>query len=543
MKSRQLMCLATFTFAVMAISLPLASQEFHASHHHYQVHEMRTFGGPNSSFLLPSPAGRVVSNNGTAVGGADTSTPDPLCVYFNFDCYVSNGFKWHDGAAKKLDALPGFNSSFAFSVNDEGLVAGESENGIDPLTGGPAFEAILWEEDGSLSDLGTFGGNESSANAVNNQGQMAGEALNTITDPYDGVFFMSGATQVHAFRWMKFQGLQDLGTLGGPDSAAFLINESGQIAGWSFTNTTVNSTFGFPTVDPFFWEDGKMLDVGSFGGTWGESFVLNNRGQVTGFSYLNGNKSCHPFLWDKTGGMKDLGTLGGDSGQAYFVNDVGEVVGAADVPGGSGCDEIGVPEHAFLWKNGVMTDLGTPAGDPCSYAEGINSKNQIVGAGSECDNNLVAGHAFLSEDSEPAVDLDTLIPPNLDLKLIIGVYINDLGEIAALGTLSNGDIRAFVLIPCDENHPGIDGCDYGMVDANIAPSQSSNPVRDETQRSTSLPGTNRERIPSLRSSNSSHTFSIDNSEPDMRVTRQGRGAPSCIRAGAACRPHESCSPG
>lgn len=42
--------------------------------------------------------------------------------------------------------------------------------------------------------------------------------------------------------------------------------------------------------------------------------------------------------------------------------------------------------------------------------------------------------------------------------------INDQGEIAAQGNFPNGDIHAFILIPCDTNHPGIEGCDYNTVE-------------------------------------------------------------------------------
>jgi hypothetical protein len=51
------------------------------------------------------------------------------------------------------------------------------------------------------------------------------------------------------------------------------------------------------------------------------------------------------------------------------------------------------------------------------------------------------------------VDLNTLIPRGSALHLFKGVDINDRGEIAGFGGLSNGDIHAFLLIPCDENHP------------------------------------------------------------------------------------------
>jgi probable HAF family extracellular repeat protein len=52
--------------------------------------------------------------------------------------------------------------------------------------------------------------------------------------------------------------------------------------------------------------------------------------------------------------MIDLGTLGGDNSTALWINDAGEVVGEADLP--SANPDV---HHAFLWRNGVMIDLGT----------------------------------------------------------------------------------------------------------------------------------------------------------------------------------------
>ena len=441
-------------FALLTLTLNLAAQESPAAHRHYKLIDIGTFGGPNSSFVLPPPGGRLLNNRGAAAGGADTSNPDSSSC-LNFDCYLSYGFKWQDGFANELAALPGFNSSFPIWVSDNGLVAGISENGIDPLTGSFAFEAVLWRKDGSIFDLGTLGGNDSIANAINNWGQVAGGALNTIPDPYAAsVFFVPGVTQVHAFRWTTSQGMQDLGTLGGTDSFAFLINELGQIAGLSFTNTTVNSSTGYPTLDPFLWENGKMLDLGTLGGTFGQANGLNNRGQVVGFSDLAEDSTEHPFLWSECEGMKDLGTLGGTFGHADFINDAGDVVGFATIAN----DQTG---HAFLWRQGVMTDLGTLGADPASESVGVNSQGQVVGGTFGASGDL---RAFLWEDGGPMVELNTLIPPNRGLQLTDATYINDHGEIAAFGLLSNGDIHAFVLIPCDEDHADVEGCDYEPVE-------------------------------------------------------------------------------
>lgn len=457
--------IALASFAALALPLQLAAQEKAQQnhHHHYQLLDVGTFGGPNSSYLQAFPVGRMLNNSGTAVGSADTPTPDPYCASFNFDCYVGPGFKWQNGVTSALSALPGFNglnSATGLWVSDSGLTVGVSENGIDPLTGVFAIEAVLWGTDNSLTDLGTLGGNQSSANAVNSRGQVAGGALNTIPDPYTSFFLpagVTGETQVHAFRWTKSRGMEDMGTLGGTDSAGFAINDRGQIAGWSFTNTTPNPSTGVPTLDPFLWENGKMLDLGTLGGTFGQAWALNNRGQVVGYSGLPGDSANHAFLWDHTGGMQDLGTLGGGTGGADAINDAGDIVGGDSRADGSA--------GSFLWRHGVMTDLGTVAGSNSgSQALGINSRRQIVG--NLLDNvsgNEIGG--FLWEDGGPMVDLSTLIPPNPDLQLDHAFQINDRGEIAVRGVFSNGDIHSFVLIPCDENHAGVEGCDYSMMDA------------------------------------------------------------------------------
>jgi probable HAF family extracellular repeat protein len=492
MKSLRLTGIIAMTLFALAMPVSLAAQDnanrhSHHKHHHYQLIDIGTFGGPNSSFAGNPPEVRLLNNSGAAVGGADTPTPDPSCINFNFDCYLAYGFKWQDGVAHELSALPGFNSSFAVWVSDTGLVAGLSQNGIDPLTGGPAFEAILWGQDGSITDLGTLGGNQSIANAVNNRSQVAGVALNTIPDAYTstGAFAVAGATQAHAFRWTKSQGMQDLGTLGGTDSIAVVTNERGQIAGWSFTNTTVNPVSdscgsNVPTEDPFIWKNGKMIDLGTLGGTCGQAYSLNNRGQVVGFSDVLGDSTEHPFLWSEREGMKDLGTLGGTFGHADYINDAGEVVGTATPTG----DPFG---RAFLWRNGVVTDLGTLGTDPDSEAFGVNMQGQVVGNTGVF--GVVDHRAFLWEHGGPMVDLNTLIPSNPDLQLTRALYINDRGEIAAQGNFSNGGIHAFVLIPCDENHAGVEGCDYSMVD--VATLQQSAPLATQHPAA----GTPRSRMP------------------------------------------------
>jgi probable HAF family extracellular repeat protein len=474
-------------FAALANPVPLTAQ-----HTRYKLIDLGTFGGPNSSVPIVfdeingTAGAQAITNQGIVTGMADTSLADPLCFFD--DCFYPIAFQWREGEPKptQLGALPSANWSSANWISENGLIVGISENGQnDPLTGTPEFRAVLWQ-DGEITDLGTLpGGYESfGASAVNSQGQAVGLATNGTPDPYSffyfslGILSFTGGTQSRAFLWDKHTGMQDLGTLGGPDAWAAFVNEQGQIAGISYTSFTANAANGpctgpnAPTIDPFFWErDTGMIDIGSFGGTCGIANALNNRGQVAGQSYRAGNLVARAFLWDKNSRprLRDLGTLGGDNSSALWIDDAGEVIGYADLPPSpAGCSGLTCVHHASLWKRGRVTDLGTIGADPCSRAFSINSKGQIVGASAAvCGGNLT--HGFLWEQGGPAIDLDTLVAPSSDLSLIAPISINDRGEIAGYAMLANGDTHAFVLIPCDDDHPNVEGCDYSMVDpADVA---------------------------------------------------------------------------
>jgi probable HAF family extracellular repeat protein len=448
------------------------AQEPKAKHHHYKFVDLGTFGGPRSG-INGEPSYNVINGTGTVVGSADTSllTPEPGCYnpIGNPDCFISHAFVWRGDSLKDLGTLPGGNFSFAASINQRGQIAGVSENNqIDPAFGNPEFHAVLWEKD-KISDLGTLGGTASFAAMVNDRGQVIGEALNDVPDPISilGLGSLLTLTQTHGFLWQHGT-MHDLGTLGGPDSWAMYVNDHGQVAGTSYTSDVVDPNTGTPQINAFLWENGKMKDLGNLGGTNGfigaYSLVnaLNNRGQVVGNMALPGEVPIHPFLWDGEK-LSDLGSFGGGYSQASGINDAGEVVGYSYFSGD-------LVKHAFMWRNGVMTDLGTVGTDPCSFAYNINSRGQIVGGSQDAACNPFT-HAVLWENGEPGVDLNTLIPPGADLQLIVADWINERGEIVGLGhdpTCPNGDScvgHAYVLLPCDEDHPGLEGCDYEPVEA------------------------------------------------------------------------------
>lgn len=444
---------AALAMPVCGVAQNIATQEPKATHHHYKLIDVGTFGGPSSSFS--GPILQILNNGGTFAVIADTpaANPNPGCniPFSPPDCFVEHAAVWHEGALIDLGVLPGGVNSQTVATSANGLIAGGSENGlIDPQTGQAEIVGVLWEGRKAIN-LGTVpGGTESLALGVNSRGQVVGFSNNDVPDAFSLVGF---PTQTRAFLWQNGV-MRDLGTLGGPDAAPNVINERGQIAGFSYTDST-NQLTGAPIQDPFLWHNGTMTDLGTLGGTVGTANWMNNRGQVVGTSNLAGDATHHAFLWDD-GKLIDLGTLGGIRSEGNWITESGFVVGRADVPGSQS-------HHAYRWKNGEMTDLGLLPGQTCSTALSANNRGQVVGETAVCGVD-VSGPAFFSEDGEPIVDVNTLIVPASDLNVVDAFDINERGEIAAHGHLSNGDEHAVLLIPCDENHPDVEGCDYNLVE-------------------------------------------------------------------------------
>jgi probable HAF family extracellular repeat protein len=430
-----------------AVSAQTATPNSKHRHHQYKLYDLGTLGGPASYYSAAGVGSQVLSGRGVVAGYGDTSSADPnypMC--WDEDCFQGRAFRWENGTSTDLGTLPGGANSAVSGLNARGWIAGFSQDGeTDPVEIAPATHAVLWTEH-SMIDLGTLGGFQSNAVSVNDFGQVVGfSTVDTTPDPFS---FLGETT--HTFLWQK-GAMRDLGTLGGPDSFPGLggINQQKDlVVGASYVNSTPNATTGLPTLDPFLWQDGTMLDLGTLGGTFGSASVANNKGQVMGLSNLAGDVTQHSFVWE-AGVMTDLGSLGGPNVTANWLNDAGEIVGRSDrlTTGVFG---------AFYWKNGGMKFLGTVGSDPCSSARAINAHRQIVGSSSDCSYPL---HAFLYENDGPMVDLNTLVKDRSGFRMLIAYNINERGEIAGTGVPSgcnNIDTcgHLFLLVPCDERHHG-----------------------------------------------------------------------------------------
>lgn len=442
--------LARCTIAIMilaVLAIPARQATAQASPRYIAI-DLGTFGGPNAALDLP---GVPITSQGAVLGTADTTIPDTDYPNFNPfenienapDPYIEHAFSWQNGHLNDLGALPGNNNSAVFEVNGRGIGTGISETStVDPTTGWPSMHAALFEN-GLVSDLGTLpGGDESVALAIDDAGGVAGFGTNGTADPYS---MFGTPTEWRTFVWQNGV-MRDIGDLGGPDAIFSAMNSSGAITGQSYTSTTPNADNGsqcapnVPAQDPYLWQNGRMQDLGTLGGTCGYANWINGSGEVVGQSNVQGNQTFHPFLWNGRT-MRDLGTLGGDTGAAYWINDTGQVVGHADLPGNQTHD-------GFLWQNGVMTPLPPVDGAPCSNTFAINDRGQAVGNVTDCHGHALAAVLW---DHGTGYDLNAFVSPSAALHLTEAAYINDQGEIVADAVVTSrpdsGDQHIVLLTP------------------------------------------------------------------------------------------------
>jgi len=138
----------------------------------------------------------------------------------------------------------------------------------------------------------------------------------------------------------------------------------------------------------FLWQNGAMTDLGTLGDGYTAAYDINDSGQVVGASFFGGAwggdqsdspPPDRPFLW-QNGVMSDLllDPYDGSEGHAYAINNARVIVGGARATSGI--------EGAFVWEDGVMYDLDSllPAGGNVQLlvARDINDDGQIVGLAS-----------------------------------------------------------------------------------------------------------------------------------------------------------------
>lgn len=244
--------------------------------------------------------------------------------------------------------------------------------------------------------------------------------------------------------------ITDLGTLPGNSvSTGWGINEHGQVTGSSAIAP------GSHLQHAFIYSNGEMTDLGTLPGGFtsvGYSITGNHgRGRRAGWIDKNemqapddiqitgsasGGDLDHAFLYSN-GAMQDLGTLpnlqqGVNSYSAGLsINESGQVTGYSGVLHGV--------EHAFLYSDGEMVDLGTLPGGSVSGGYGINAVGEV--AGTSGIGGSSSRHAFLYRHGR-MLNLGTLPGGTFSAAFAI----NDMGDVAgsADSADSGGSLHAFL---------------------------------------------------------------------------------------------------
>jgi probable HAF family extracellular repeat protein len=377
MKNTKAENLTTYRLAVTLIALfllCLAISQSLAAQTSYTVTDV----GPLNDINDEAPGATCVSNAGMVIGRALLPAgPDRPFLWIKSNILDLGTFGGPNGGAR--------------GINARGEVVGKADTAAVP----EQEHAFFWS-DGVLHDLGTLGGDSSVANSINKLGSTAGAADTTIPDPTHTI----GLTENHAFLRTLDGALQDLGTLGGPNSHGISINDNGVIVGWSQIDFEVGA-FGIPDLHPVMWVNGVPARLPDLGGSVSLATSVNNEGNAVGQSFLADDSAFYAVMWQK-GELSNLGAIGDDVlSSASSINNRGDVVGLSVT--------TSFASRAFRWQKGAM------------------------------------------------IDLNTLIPANSGWVLLGAAHINDAGQIVGSGLL-NGNLHAFLLTPS----PGDRGAATGV---------------------------------------------------------------------------------
>lgn len=282
-------------------------------------------------------------------------------------------------------------------------------------------DAVMWSPSTGLKKIAKG----TSANAINDNGQIAGT---TST----GAFFKDRSTTT----WNGY--------------SAYGINELGQISG----NLILNNPYR-PSPkprDPALYTPNQWQNLGI-----ARTYPRGTRQGIYADMYLLKHVNDNGY---SVGSWRRIGLTGSSSilmtpafdaltylpipsgGFAYSINNQNMIVGVTG----------DTDAHAYLYdyNNAGFTDLGTLANGLRSSAADINESNQIVGNAwlvtqptSAYDPTLY--HAFIWENGV-MTDLNDLFASNPDWILTAATAINDNGSIVGTA-LVNGQAHGFLLTP------------------------------------------------------------------------------------------------
>jgi probable HAF family extracellular repeat protein len=309
------------------------------------------------------------------------------------------------GRVKDLGTLAGGNLSWAYGINEGGVITGYSEDANGKS------HAVRWDRNGKISDLGLLPGYaESMGFTINNSGVVAGRAYNGhVTSERATVWDATGKIKelptLPAAKLNRAYAINDAGTVVGVSSNSANVfqavrwNTDGTLtklrgpqagepfsgAGWINANGVTSGFWGTeailwgPEADP----EPKVLENLTLpsGPTIDKAYAINDKGLAVGAAVDKGAFS-HPVRWTKEGKVSELKLLPGDvGGAAYGISNDGYINGYS-------MNAVGV-HRAVRWSpDGTITllvDITTP-----SEGYMINDSSAVVGVTTTRGNKIHA---------------------------------------------------------------------------------------------------------------------------------------------------------
>jgi len=280
--------------------------------------------------------------------------------------------------------------------------------------------------------------NSVGANGINDLGQVVG-------------LWEGPSIGVEAVEWSKNGGVSVLPT--DTFAIAIAVNNQGSIVGnvegFHVNNLAALWTGSSHTMTElgFLWVDPILPDYAS-----SSANAINGEGHIAGTSDAGQGTTVdsaqpfgqHAFLY-RNGKMLDLGALAPNApdndSEGWGLNNLDEVVGLSSttIPARNSlnqpCSDCGVASHAFLWRAGKMTDLRNLASIPGwdSKADAINDTGEIVGWSDSLVNGASTHRAFLYVGGQMLNLQFYVFDRDPDVRLTEAVGINCEGWIAANG--------------------------------------------------------------------------------------------------------------
>jgi probable HAF family extracellular repeat protein len=308
--------------------------------------DLGTLGGPTATALGINGSGHIV--------GFSTNSAEQQRAFL-----VAPG-----GSMTDLGTLGG-TAAIAYGINDSGVAVGAA------TTADHRFQAARFA-DGLVTGLGSLGG-QSAARAINGQGQIVGWSA------------LAGGGVAHAFLYENGT-MRDLGTWGGDSSTAIAINDVGQITGERCVGIPRASCRAY-LYDS---RDGRFVLIPSLGGAFSEGLGINGAGDVVGASQLSsGERRAFLYRNGRIYYLQDL--IPADSGwtllAAHAINDRGQIVGEGAGPAGERGFVL-TPTLSSAWAN---RDVG-PTGITGSAERGADGRFLVRGAGADIWNTADQFH-------------------------------------------------------------------------------------------------------------------------------------------------------